>query len=69
VKYIQSEKIDNIVTGIITGAGKEVNSILLDWSNFNERIKTNQKKNKLNGEKSPRLEQVKTIRLKLKSGG
>jgi hypothetical protein len=35
-------EVDDIVTGIITGNKEDIDGILLDWTKFNERTKTDQ---------------------------
>ena len=64
------QEMDKIVTGIITGTVDEIYDILLDWTNFKERTKTNQRNGESTSGKSPYLlEQIKTIKVKSKLGG
>ena len=54
---------------IITGPESKSDGIILECPKFDERMKTNQKHNEPCNDKVPLKEQVKTIKLKSKSGG
>jgi hypothetical protein len=60
-------EVDDIVTEIITGNKEDIDGILLDWTKFDERTKTDQDEGTNNEQLRP--ERVKTIKVKSKSGG
>jgi hypothetical protein len=59
--------VDDIVTEIILGNEEDIDGILLDWTRFNKRTKTDQDEGTSN--KQLRPEHVKTIKVKSKVGG
>ena len=60
-------EVDDIVTGIISGNKGNIDGILLDWTTFDKRTRTDQNKGTSNEQLCP--ERMKTIKVRFKVGG